>query len=164
MEYWVRLASVINNNPVEEHDRFFMAMLKPLGIEKGKPFQPDARQTAILEDAAVLGDAMARNVMYEASQRASDPKPFPDTHWDWVFLVDPSQEAGTYSQLDERLRYTYGAIYLSPALGVMQPGAGTNYVQAFRDKDGSHFDGGKGPPPVRSRGGVFGVWRRRSGS
>ncbi len=27
-------------------------MLKPLGIEKGKPFQPDSRQTAILEEAA----------------------------------------------------------------------------------------------------------------
>ena len=65
MEYWARLAAVIENNPVQEHDRFFMAMLKPLGIEKGKPFQPDARQTAILEEAAELGDAMARNVMYE---------------------------------------------------------------------------------------------------
>ena len=41
MEYWARLATVIDNNPVQEHDRFFMAMLKPLGIEKGKPFQPD---------------------------------------------------------------------------------------------------------------------------
>jgi len=35
MEYWARLATVIDNNPVQEHDRFFMAMLKPLGIEKG---------------------------------------------------------------------------------------------------------------------------------
>ena len=69
MEYWARLATVIDNNPVQEHDRFFMAMLKPLGIEKGQPFQPDARQQAILEEAAVLGDAMARNVMYEGTQR-----------------------------------------------------------------------------------------------
>ncbi len=45
MEYWARLATVIDNNPVQEHDRFFMAMLKPLGIEKGRPFQPDSRQT-----------------------------------------------------------------------------------------------------------------------
>jgi hypothetical protein len=60
MEYWARLATVIDNNPVQEHDRFYMAMLKPLGIEKGQPFKPDARQQAILEDAAVLGDAMAR--------------------------------------------------------------------------------------------------------
>ena len=32
-------------------------------MEKGKPFKPDARQQTILEDAAVRGDAMARNVM-----------------------------------------------------------------------------------------------------
>ena len=76
LEYWARLAAVINNNPVQEHDRFFMAMLKPLGIEKGKPFQPDARQAAILEDAAVLADAMARNVMYEGTQRRR-PQAFP---------------------------------------------------------------------------------------
>ena len=119
-----------------------MAMLKPLGIEKGKPFEPDERQRGILEEAAVLGDAMARNVMYEGTQR-EDTKPFPGTSWDWVFLVKPSQEAETYSQLDERLQYTYGAIYLSPALGVMKPGPGTNYVQTFRDKDGNHFDGGR---------------------
>jgi hypothetical protein len=36
IEYWARLATFINNNPVQERDRFFMAMLKPLGIEKGK--------------------------------------------------------------------------------------------------------------------------------
>ena len=111
------------------------------GHREGKPFQPDARQTAILEEAAELGDAMARNIMYEGTQRDDVAKPFPGTGWDWVFLVQPSQEAETYSQLDERLQYTYGAIYLSPALGVMKAGPGTNYVQTFRDKDGNHFDG-----------------------
>jgi hypothetical protein len=39
-EYWEFLADVIANETVEERDRFFYAMLKPLGIEKGKPFQP----------------------------------------------------------------------------------------------------------------------------
>src|ERR1700730_402906 len=51
IEYWARLSAFINNNPVEERDRFFMAMHKPLGIEKGEEFSPDARQRAILEDA-----------------------------------------------------------------------------------------------------------------
>ncbi len=143
IEFWARLATVIDNNPVQEHDRFFMAMLKPLGIEKGKPFKPNAHQKAILEEAAALGDAMARNVMYENSQRESHTAAFPDTRWEWVILVKPSQETETYSQLDERLQYTYGAIYLSPAIGVMKAGPGANYIQAFRDKDGNHFDGGK---------------------
>jgi hypothetical protein len=143
MEFWERLATFIENNPVQERDRFYMAMLKPLGIEKGQPFKPDARQQAILDDAAVLGDAMARNVMYENSRRETGVTAFPGTRWDWVFYVKPNQETENYSQLDERLQYTYGAIYLSPALGVMKAGPGTNYVQAFRDKDGNHFDGGK---------------------
>jgi hypothetical protein len=33
MEFWERLAAVIDNNPVQEHDSFDMATLKPLGIE-----------------------------------------------------------------------------------------------------------------------------------
>ena len=52
LEYWKRLSDVINNNPVHERDRFFMAMLKPLGIEHGKPFAPDERQKRILEEGA----------------------------------------------------------------------------------------------------------------
>ncbi|KRE23513.1 DUF1254 domain-containing protein [Agromyces sp. Soil535] len=143
MEFWTRLSRVIDNNPVQEHDRFHMAMLKPLGIEKGKPFQPDDRQARILEEAAELGDAMARNVMYENSQRISGATAFPGTRWDWVILVRPDQEAEHYSQLDERLQYTYGAIYLSPGIGRMQPGPGATYLQAFRDRDGNHFDGEK---------------------
>jgi hypothetical protein len=94
MEYWARLATVIDNNPVQEHDRFYMAMLKPLGIEKGQPFEPDARQTAILEEAAVLGDAMARNVMYEGSQRETGVTAFPGTQWDWVFLREAAPGNG----------------------------------------------------------------------
>ena len=143
LEFWARLAAVIDRNPVQEHDRFYMAMLRKLGIEKGQPFEPDTRQQAILEDAAVLGDAMARNVMYEGAQRETGVTAFPGTQWDWVFYVTPSQEKEHYSQLDERLMYTYGAIYLSPALGVMKAGPGGNYMQAFRDKGGKHFDGGK---------------------
>ena len=103
LEFWARLSGVINSNPVQDHDRFYMAMLRPLGIEKGQPFEPDARQKGILEDAALLGDAMARNVMYEGCQRETGVTVFPGTQWDWVFYVKPSQETEHYSQLDERL-------------------------------------------------------------
>ena len=123
IEYWARLAAVIDNNPIEERDRFFMAMLRPLGIEKGKPFQPDERQRAILEDAA--GRACdGRNLLFNVERRISDSSPFPGTHWHFVLLMDADQETDTYSQLDERLHYFYGAIYMSPAIGVMKAGPG----------------------------------------
>jgi hypothetical protein len=143
LEFWARLSAFINNNPVQERDRFFMAMLKPLGIEKDQPFTPDARQRAILEEAAQLGDAMGRTMLFDGHQRIEGANAFPGTHWDWVTLVAPNQESDTYSQLDERLHYTYGAIYTSPFIGTKHAGPGSTYVQAFKDKDGNRLDGGK---------------------
>ena len=143
IEYWARLASFINNNPVQERDRFFMAMLKPLGIEKGKEFKPDPRQRKILEDAARIGDAMGRVMLFEGEQRISGANAFRGTQWNWVVLNRPDQESENYSQLDERLHYTYGAIYTSPFIGSKKPGPGSEYVQAFKDKDGKRLDGAK---------------------
>jgi hypothetical protein len=143
IDYWTLLSAYINNNPVHERDRFFMAMLKPLGIEKGKPFQPDARQRAILEDAARIGDAMGRTMLFDGEDRISGANAWRGTHWNWIVLNRPDQEAEYYSQLDERLHYTYGAIYTSPNIGSKKPGPGSEYVQAFKDASGSRFDGGK---------------------
>jgi hypothetical protein len=143
IEFWARLSAFINNNPVQERDRFYMAMLKPLGIEKGKEFKPDARQRGILEEAARIGDAMGRVMLFDGHERFANAKAFPGSHWHWVVLVKPDQETENYSQVDERLHYTYGAIYTSPGIGVMKAGPGSNYVQAFEDKDGNAFDGGK---------------------
>jgi len=57
LKYWKLVSKMLNDEPVHERDRMIVAMLKPLGIEKGKPFQPDARQKKILEEAAVVGEA-----------------------------------------------------------------------------------------------------------
>jgi hypothetical protein len=93
----------------------------------------------------VLADAMARNVMYEGSQRESGVTAFAGTQWDWVFYVKPRREAENYSQLDERLQYTYGAIYLSPALGVMKAGPGGNYKDELKKNADGSFDMYFGP-------------------
>ena len=44
-------------NPSIERDRMILGMLQPLGIEKGKPFNPDARQKQILTEAAQVGES-----------------------------------------------------------------------------------------------------------
>ena len=45
LDYWVRLHDIYQREIVDERDRFYLAMLKQLGIEKGKPFAPDERLT-----------------------------------------------------------------------------------------------------------------------
>ena len=77
MEFWSRLSAFINNNPVQERDLFYMGMLKPLGLEKGKPFEPDARQRAILEEAARIGDAIGRVMLFMAPNDSKNANRFP---------------------------------------------------------------------------------------
>ena len=143
IEFWARLSAFINNNPVAERDRFYMAMLKPLGIEKGKEFKPDARQRRFSRRRRGWATRWAACCCSMATSASAGATAFPGTHWHWVLLVNPEQETEHYSQVDERLHYTYGAIYTSPGIGVMKAGPGSQYIQAFKDKDGNHLDGGK---------------------
>ena len=50
LAYWERLHDIYQSEIVDERDRFYLAMLKQLGIEKGTPFAPDDRLRGILED------------------------------------------------------------------------------------------------------------------
>ena len=106
MEFWELLSTFINNNPIQDRDLFYMGMLKPLGIEKGKAFAPDARQQAILEEAARIGDAIGRVMLFHGPDRFRQPEPFHGTKWHWLFQVNPVQQTETYGQVDERLHYT----------------------------------------------------------
>jgi hypothetical protein len=140
-EYWELLESVIDREPVEPRDRFFYAMLKPLGIEKGKPFEPDARQKQILTEAAQVGFLMAQTL--SMAPRLANASSYPGTHWEWVLTLNPDQEAANYSQLDERTDYTFEAITI--AEGMVKPivGAGSQYMSTAKDNDGRWLDGGK---------------------
>jgi hypothetical protein len=50
--FYVSLARMLNEEPVQQRDLEMMGMLLPLGIEKGKQFKPDAALTAELKSAA----------------------------------------------------------------------------------------------------------------
>jgi hypothetical protein len=120
-----------------------MAMLTPLGIEKGKPFQPDARQAQILTDATVTGEAMARAMVFDS--RYEGIRYRPDAHWETVcppgFAVEQDVENST--QLDQRAKLAYEAFGMSASLVSTTLGIGQAYLGAYRDQDGEALDGGK---------------------
>jgi hypothetical protein len=140
-EYWQRLAEIIHTEPVQERDRFFLAMLKPLGIEKGKPFNPDERQKRILTQAADFGFRMAQTI--SMAPRTDSVIAYPGTHWEYVLPLNPNQETTNYSQLDERTDYTFEAITVAAGMILKIPGVGSQYLSAAKDKDGDWLDGGK---------------------
>ena len=69
MKYWEMLHAILQQEPVEERDRFFMYFLKEMGIEKDKPFEPTERQREIMSDAVVVGEAMAKNFVFRERLR-----------------------------------------------------------------------------------------------
>jgi hypothetical protein len=79
LAYWEVVARVINEEPANERDRITLATLVPLGIEKGKPFAPNARQKAILEQAFIVGELMARANGYAKRFPGVDVWPFSTT-------------------------------------------------------------------------------------
>ena len=138
LEYWERLGAVLSKEEVEERDRFFLAQLRPLGIEHGKPFQPDERQKKILTEAAMVGEMMAKANTY--SRRFEEPY-WEGTHWKDILSVNTLQREGIDEQLDERAAYFYEAVAISEAMRSTTPGVGQRYVAEYQDKDGDWLVG-----------------------
>ena len=140
MAYWERLADAINREPVFERDRFFMAMLKPLGIEKGKPFQPNWRQERILIEAALVGESMAK--ANDFAKRMEDAHYVDGSHWEFATVSPPDQRREHYDALDGRAAWFYEAVTNDPAMHGQKSGKGQVYLAAYKDKDGDWLDGG----------------------
>jgi hypothetical protein len=140
IEYWRRLDDVIQREPIEPRDVFFHAMLRPLGLQKGRPFEPDARQTKILTDAALVGEAMAK--ANSADRRFAGAKYRPDAHWDFALQLDADDSAAFWNLLDERAAWFYEAVGAGPAMAPKRPGASSAYLSAYKDSAGQWLDGG----------------------
>jgi len=140
LAYWKRLADILDREPVQERDRIMMAMLRSIGIEKGKAFAPDERRAAILTEAALVGEAMARANDFDKRDMAL-------THyaegvqWHFSICLDPSQETAHYTQLDERAAWFYEAVTTTKGMVSKTPGVGSTYLGAYKDGAGEWLDG-----------------------
>jgi len=139
MAYWESLNEVIQDEPVMERDRLILAQLRFLGIEKGKPFQPDSRQKKLLEDGVIVGEAMAKA---NTSDKRVEPPFWPGTNWKHALVVSVDQRKPEYDQLDERAAWFYEAVVISKGMLTETPGVGQRYLAAYKDRDGHWLDGG----------------------
>lgn len=138
MSYWDSLNEVIQRNPIGERDRLILAQLRFLGIERGKPFSPDERQVKLLQDGAVVGEAMARA---NTTDKRVEPPFWDGTHWKHALVVSTDQRARTYDQIDERAAWFYEAVVISKAMLTQTPGVGQRYIATYKDADGNWLSG-----------------------
>jgi hypothetical protein len=156
LDFWRLLTELYANEPVAPRDRMMFGMLAPLGIEPGKPFAPDARQTKILTDAAQVGDLMARTIAFDKRDKGSIVYPGRRWHYMVRFELDQENPERTRVEFDERSSWFYGAIAMSTGMQGRVLGYGQVYLETARDKAGNWLDGSKSyrfhvdpNPPVR---------------
>jgi len=121
-----------------------------IGIEKGKPFAPDARMKGILEDAIKIANATARSIVWypRTDGNMKGIRIYPDTDSAWIMgWVDKnvffSGKDGHTMNSDARVMFHYPYTAVTPAMAVSVPGAGSDYGIAFVDSEKKIFDGSK---------------------
>jgi len=142
-QFWQRLDKVIQEETLVPEFLQMYGLLAELGIEKGKPFKPDARLKSILERAAREGRGQMLVAAFDSTR--SDRKNWPDRQWEWAGLVPANAQFLTPAgiDLDARDRWFAQAIVTSPAMFRRDAGAGSLYWLGARDNKGAYLDGGK---------------------
>ncbi len=138
--YWKRLHDILQREPIAPRDHFFHEMLRPLGIAKGQPFAPNDRQKALLEEGALVGEAMAKANTYD---RRFPGVKYRQTHWDHALNLNADDPAEYWDRLDERASWFYEAYSAAADMSPNRPGtASSTYLGAYRDQAGDWLDGG----------------------
>jgi hypothetical protein len=153
--YYQELNQVVQEEPANSQNPELLGLFAAIGIKKGQPFAPDDRMKKILTDAAAVGNATARALVFRGRDRSSYQ--YDDRNWRTAF-VGGSYEflADGARLLDARAFFYYYATMVTPAMTVKIPGAGSQYSVAMVDAGGKPLDGSKNyklhyPPNVPAK-------------
>jgi hypothetical protein len=143
IQFWEKLKAIVDTEPMVPAFLPMYGLLAELGVEKGKPFTPDARMQDILARAAREGRDQLLVSAFDSAR--PDRINWPDRKWEWVGLVPNSAQFETpYGMdLEARDRWFAQAIVTSPAMFNRKAGAGSLYWLSTSDSTGASLDGGK---------------------
>ena len=143
--FYEEINQVVQEEPSDAMDPETLGALAYIGIEKGKPFAPDARMKKILTDAAAVGNATARAITFDF--RHKEAYLYPNSAWHNIVLgfegADYTLVRNGVRLLDSRTYYFYYATIQTPAMVMKMVGAGSQYLMSFKDGDGQRLDGSK---------------------
>ena len=153
--FYEELNQIVQEEPSESQNPEILGLFAAIGIKKGQPFAPDARMKKILVEAAAVGNATVRSLVFPGRDKTAYQ--YDDGHWKSAFI------GGSYEFLDNGARlldarafFHYYATMVTPAMTLKIPGAGSQYSMATVDARGKPLDGSKNyvlhfPPNVPAR-------------
>jgi len=136
--FFESLAGVVESQPWLERDRAMIDSLKTLGIQKGKPFAPNAETRKILNQAAQEAHQWL-DIQYETSL---SPPFYEGGHW--ALPASPELLKGMqslYANPDSYPIDTRGVTYSMAFFCPKRPAAGSYYLMTTKDKQGRPLEG-----------------------
>jgi hypothetical protein len=142
--YFDMLSRFVADEAVDPMDMDWRGMMAAIGIQKGKPFEPTARQRELLDKAAKTAFKMSKVEIWNGLLGQPGGKYYPDRQWENVFAGQNPlfQASGTFTNLVQRDAYFTSAYATSPGMVVDLVEKGAKYPSAWRDSDGNYLEGG----------------------
>jgi len=144
--FYDEINAVIQYEPADAWDPELTGLAGAIGIKKGKEFKPDARMKKILIEAAAIGNAAARSLMFKPRDKGLFYHP---NERQWFSTLSPLN-GGTYDflnegerTLDTRAGFYWYATGSTPAMVKPPVGKGSVYEMGTMDKNGKMLDGSK---------------------
>jgi hypothetical protein len=144
-DFYKELHTVIDREPIEMLDPELRGLFASIGIQKGKPFNPDLRMKNILIKSAQVANATARTFLWY--ERNPVDFLYEGSYWkvgfpggNYEFLRD---EGAGGRDLDARTEFFYFATVNTPAMTLKLIGKGSQYAWGALDADGDYLDGSK---------------------
>ncbi|HEY8337942.1 MAG TPA: DUF1254 domain-containing protein [Tardiphaga sp.] len=138
---WEHLNQVVQGEPTESLDPVTLGYFASIGIEKGKPFAPDVRMKRILTEAAAVGDATVRAILFKS--RIPEAFYYPNSTWrQWLGGYKFESQPGV-RYLDAASFFYFYATGVTPAMEAKMVGQGSQYAVGLVDSKGAPLDGGK---------------------
>jgi hypothetical protein len=139
LRYFQSLDRVVQMEPWLARDRMMIDMLKSIGIEKGKPFNPNAQTQEILNLAAREARALVE-IRYEGMFR-----PYFDISR-WALPAMPDYLKASSNGFSDPNAYPIDSRGLAFTFAFFTPkhlGQGQSYLMTLKDNEGQNLDGGK---------------------
>ncbi len=144
-KFYEEIWHVVQKEPISFLDPELRGQLSAIGIEKGKPFEPDDRLKAILQDAVAVGNATARSIAFKS--RDKNAILFEGKQWFTGFIGRDyrwlKNDGNGGRNMDARALFFYLATVNTPAMALQIPGVGSNYALTTGDKNGDILYGEK---------------------
>jgi len=140
--FFEEVNAVVQYEPADSMDPETLGALASIGIQKGKPFAPDARMKKILTEAADVGTATARALTFRNPDKLQ--RYYPDSAWGTAFIGGSHEfmDNGAH-RLNAHSFMLFYATGITPAMAKKFIGKGSKYALAFVDSEDNRLDGGK---------------------